>query len=357
MELINGLKAFAQVLLDTSEDIPGDTVAAVFQHLAENYAPGEASVADGSVTEAKLDETLLAKIAKADTALQPGEIELAAGSPTNAAKATKTLTISGVVKHGETVTLGGQVYRFAADAAQEVAEGEIAVDIESDTTKATNNLTVDTHPALGDTFIIEDNTYTIVPTSSANGQGDVARGADLAACQANIVAAINGTDGHNDPHPLVTCGAFADDVAAITALAGGTAGNSIDTTETFTAGTNAFSAAALATGADCLAPAAVTALVGAITDNDENVDAADGAGDTVVVTAKESGTAGNSIALAKSMANGAWAGAATALSGGAAGTVGVQWQTYVDATYLYVAIAANTVTGANWRRVALGSAY
>jgi hypothetical protein len=37
--------------------------------------------------------------------------------------------------------------------------------------------------------------------------------------------------------------------------------------------------------------------------------------------------------------------------------VGDQWQTYADSSYLYVAVAANTATGANWRRIGLGTAY
>jgi hypothetical protein len=57
------------------------------------------------------------------------------------------------------------------------------------------------------------------------------------------------------------------------------------------------------------------------------------------------------------MENGSFTGDADALTNGSDGTVGAQWQTYVDATYLYVCIAENTVTGTNWRRIALGSAY
>ncbi len=101
---------------------------------------------------------------------------------------------------------------------------------------------------------------------------------------------------------------------------------------------------------------AVTALVAAITDNaTEGVSAVDGDGDTVVVTADTKGTAGNAIATTTTCVDGSWA--EETLTGGVAGTVGEQWTLFVDASYLYVCVADNGVTGANWRRVALGSAY
>jgi hypothetical protein len=48
---------------------------------------------------------------------------------------------------------------------------------------------------------------------------------------------------------------------------------------------------------------------------------------------------------------------ATALTGGVNGTVAEKGAQMVDATYLYVCIADNTVAGKNWRRIALGSAF
>lgn len=104
------------------------------------------------------------------------------------------------------------------------------------------------------------------------------------------------------------------------------------------------------------APAAVTALVAAITASDTmGVGAADGAGDTVVLTADTKGTAANSIATTETCTNGSF-GAAT-LTGGVNGTLAEKGQMYLDASYLYVAIAANTVADQNWRRISVGSAY
>jgi len=104
------------------------------------------------------------------------------------------------------------------------------------------------------------------------------------------------------------------------------------------------------------ASAAVTALVTSITgDASAVVTAVDGAGDTVVVTAKTKGTVGNAYASTETCTNGSWG--TTTLAGGVDGTVGSQWEFKVDASYIYVCVATNTTTGTNWRRVALGSAY
>lgn len=73
------------------------------------------------------------------------------------------------------------------------------------------------------------------------------------------------------------------------------------------------------------------------------------------IAADTKGTAGDAITTTETLTNGAW-GAAT-LGGGVDGTVGAAGEISYDASYLYVAIAANTVADANWRRISLGSAY
>ena len=101
---------------------------------------------------------------------------------------------------------------------------------------------------------------------------------------------------------------------------------------------------------------AVTALVAAIVASDtQGVGAADGAGDTVVLTADTAGTAANAIATTETCANGSFG--AVTLEGGVDSTTGVKGQMFVDATYLYVNIATSTVSTGNWRRVTLGAAY
>lgn len=284
-----------------------------------------------------------------------------AGTPVNAVAASKKLGITGVVIDGEMVTVGEDVYEFCADAAQSLSDGTIAVDIEANATKAQGTLTVDTNPTAGNTMTIGTKEYTFVPVGTANADGEIDVEALVAGTQENIVVAINGTDEHNDPHPLVTAADFADDDCVITALVGGTAGNAIASTETFTAETNVFDAVVLGTttaGANCTNANAKTALIAAVTASDtQGVGAADGGGNDVTFTADVKGVAGNEIELAETLANGAWAGAATSLSGGVDGTVGSQWEMKIDATWFYVCVAANTIADANWRRVALGSVY
>lgn len=236
-----------------------------------------------------------------------------------AAAATGTLTISGVVVDTQTVTVGARVYEFDTHTTATITSGRVRVNIAASSTAAAGTLTLDTQPTAGDTMTIGVRTYAFVAAGTADEAGEISRGADLSAAKTAVVAAINGTDGVNAANAAVSAAAFAGDDCVLTARAGGVGGNSIVTTETFTAGTNVFDAGTLGTtvaGVDCLAPAAVTALVSAI-DGDASalVDAADGAGDTVVITADATGSAGNALATTETMTNGAFGGAT--LSGGA----------------------------------------
>jgi hypothetical protein len=200
--------------------------------------------------------------------------------------------------------------------------------------------------------------YTFVPDGTDTADGEVSIGTDLASAQAAIVAAINGTDQYNEAHPLVSAADFVGNDCAITALIGGTAGNSIVSTETFSAGTNIFSGANLSLGADVSASDAVQALVDSIESFDtQGVNSENGAGDTVVLTAVTAGEAGNLIELEETLANGSFANDDTTLTGGVNGTVGSEHKFMVDSSYLYVCVAENTVSGKNWRRISLGSAY
>lgn len=115
---------------------------------------------------------------------------------------------------------GLRVYQFGAEAV-----------------KAQGTLTVDTQPTAGDEFVIGSQTYTFVASGASNA-GEINIGADVAEAKVNIVAAINGTDGWNSAHPLVSAAAFAVDDCVITARVGGDDGDDIVFTETFTAGTN-----------------------------------------------------------------------------------------------------------------------
>lgn len=272
------------------------------------------------------------------------------GSPVNAVNAGKVLTISGVVKHAETVSInnparaGVDVYEFLADAVQKkTLETNIAVDITAYAEKASGTLTIDTQPTSGDTATIGGKIYTFVPDGTDTADGEISIGIDLASAQANIVAAINGTDGVNTAHPLVYASTFNTNVCTITALIGGTAGNAIGTTETFTAATNVFGAVTLETGTDCSAANAILALISAINTSDtQGVGAADGVGDTVEFTADVAGTSGNAIEIGETLTNGAFADNATKLSGGVDGTLGVKGESMIDALYIYIIASMTT---------------
>jgi hypothetical protein len=73
------------------------------------------------------------------------------------------------------------------------------------------------------------------------------------------------------------------------------------------------------------------------------------------LAARTAGVAGNAIALVSENAH--LVAASAVFTGGVDGTVGVANETCADATYLYHCTATNTISGANWRRVALGSVY
>jgi len=129
-------------------------------------------------------------------------------------------------------------------------------------------------------------------------------------------------------------------------------------TQTFTWKESRSQAGEVTQGAD--APAAVANAVTAINaDLAGVVLASDGEGDTVVVTAVTKGTSGNAIIFTEACDNITIDGEGT-LGGttpGVDGTVGSANEVLSDGSYLYLAIAANTVADNNWRRVALGSAY
>jgi len=351
-KLATDVKVGSLAAFDTTEkgSVQG-AVNEVVGELGDKYEKPELGIPKSDLVQAVQNS-----LALADSALQ--EITIQTKTPVNAVAASKALTISGVVIDGETVTIGADIYEFAADVAQSVGAGNIAADITAVSTAAQGVLTVSVQPTAGDTILLDAKTYTFVPDGTANGDGEISRGTNLATAKANIVAAIKGTDGHNDPHPSVDCDAeFTVNDLTITALVGGVAGNSIDSV--YTGDTNAFDAATLGAetaGVDCTAENGAIALVAASAGGAEAVTLTR---ETAVVTATADvkGAAGNSIALAEDMANGAWAAAADSLSGGVDGTVGEQWELAVDASYLYVAVAENTIADNNWRRISLGSAY
>jgi len=135
------------------------------------------------------------------------------------------------------------------------AQGTLTVDTNpTGGNSSQGTLTIDTLPIDGDTVTFGTTTYRFKDTPA---QAEDIQIGDLAATLASLVATLNGTGeagtdyfaGTTSPHPLVRAGDFASDDSIITAIATGTAGDSIATTETFDEGTNVFDAATLGTTA------------------------------------------------------------------------------------------------------------
>lgn len=114
--------------------------------------------------------------------------------------------------------------------------------------EAAVTLTIAAQPTVGDTMTIANKRYTFVANGTANENGEVNIGTDLATAKTAIIAAINGTDGYNTANVYVTAGTFTVNDLPLTAKVAGALANGYGTTETFTAGGNVFSAATLTGG-------------------------------------------------------------------------------------------------------------
>lgn len=310
--------------------------------LSENFVGGKKKQARGKTLQVRVVNTgtytnaTNATIAVADGTTSVATVtstkELIISEPVSAS-AGGTLTISGVVIDGQTVTIGTRVYQFRTGATA-LTSGNVAVDISARGTKAQGTLTIAEPVTAGDTIVVGDQTYVFV-TGSANAAGEIGIGADEAATKVNIPAAINGTDSINTANTKVTASAFSADVCTLTARYTGTQGNSIVTAELgqgLTHASNVFNAATLGTttaGVDPTAAHAGADLVTAITADASAVVTASGT-TSVVVVAKTAGTAANAYPTTTTMVNGAWG--AVTLTGGADAAPGVCYLDLTDAT-------------------------
>ena len=134
---------------------------------------------------------------------------------------------------------------------------------------AQGTLTIDVLPTAAETITVGSTVYTFVAAVDFNAAGEISLGAGLTTCQANIIAAINGTDSYNSANEYVSIADFATNDAILTSLVPGTAGNAIVTTETMAAVTNIFDAAVLGTttagAGDVVAGATLTITIGSET--------------------------------------------------------------------------------------------
>lgn len=112
---------------------------------------------------------------------------------------------------------------------------------------AVGTLTLAVQPTATDTMTIGTKLYTFVASGSADVNGEVSVGTDLATAKTALIAAINGTDGFNVANTLASAGTFSTNALPITARVKGLAGSAIVTTETFASGSNVFDATTLGT--------------------------------------------------------------------------------------------------------------
>ena len=134
--------------------------------------------------------------------------------------------------------------------------GNVSIDASATaTTQATGTLTFAANPTANDTCTIGGKVYTYKASVVAANQVKI--GLTASASLDNLIAAITGGNGEGDlygfdtvPHTEVTAAAGAGDTMVVTAIAVGTNGNGIATTETFTNAGNIFAAASLSGGVD-----------------------------------------------------------------------------------------------------------
>lgn len=278
--------------------------------------------------------------------------EKQAGAATGV-KATGTYTASSVA-NGNTVTIGSKTYTFKTTLSG---------------VRATGTLTSDaTAPSDGDTVTIGNKTYTFKTALSAGPTvaNEVLIGVSAAVSLDNLKSAINGTAGEGSTystgtvaHTQVRATTNTDTTQVIEALAIGTAGNSIATTEngthtsfgaaTLTGGAASVANEVLIGGSDAVALDNLKLAVNgtAVTEFAEEystgtvahtqVTATTNGATTQVFEAISAGDAGNNIATTEVSAGSF---AATTLTGGSDATD-------VDSSVVYSAIAAQESGEAN----------
>ena len=269
--------------------------------------------------------------------------------------ATGTLTghASTQVVNGATVVLGASTYTFRVFF-------------------ATGTLTLASIPLADQTIIIGNRTYTWVAIADTAAD-EVEIGASASASLDNLIAAINGAAGagttygsETTNHTQVSAAAGAGDTMTLTAIAAGTSGNDIATTETMI-GNGSFGAATLtgATGGTtegdvCISTTSNGDLLNLIRavnhSGTPNTDYKCAAANTlaraatavvtnaVLFTALTVGTAGNDVEASESSATLAWSGLSSAkLSGGtAAATMTIGSKAYAFHTFLATGTLTST---------------
>ncbi len=215
------------------------------------------------------------------------------GTPNIGTKARAYLEISGGVSDGDQVILDGTAYEFDTD--DSVEEGSVKLDISKGTkTQASAALTVESFPVDEDTLTVGDDVYEIDALGSGVEAGNIR--VDISAKYAKATATLEFTNVVSDGEIVEINGVNFE----------------IDTDGEITEGN-----VKVWVGANTSAGAAIIALAAAINLNaDCGVNVADGAGDTLVATAKEFGEYANEFTVSTTCANASWGAEVTVLSGG-----------------------------------------
>ena len=324
-----------------------------------------ANIDDLAVTSAKLANAL-------DFAGKTlANVTIESGTPVNAVASSKVLTIGTNPIEAATVAIGGVTYKFRAALGAGVA--------------ATGTLTMNTEqPHDGDTVILGQTTYTF-KTALTPTAGQVLIDDTTEHSMDNLIAAATGGAGAGTKYATgtvsqgaATASKASADTMLVTYNSVGFLGNQYDTAgtathatwghATLTGGVDAQAANDVKIGAD--AQASIDNLVLAITAGagigtnygtgtvtNPLATAVKASASTMTATNKIKGVIGDATAIAETLADGSWAGAATFLGGGIDGTVGAAREILVDTSYIYICTATNTIADANWRRVSIGTAY
>lgn len=259
-------------------------------------------------------------------------------------QATGTLTLLGVTKDGETITVGDTIFEIDTDGV--VATGNTAIDLSASAVAATGTLTLSGPVSNGETVTIGADVYEFTTdgiiaetsTIAVNVAGDLT--APVAVAALVIAADLAGTE-----NVTVTNGDL--DTVVVTHNTPGTIGNSVAVATDCATGDWGVGVVALAGGSDAAAPASVTAITAAIA-TIPGLSAADGANDTVVVTATAGGdldgSAGNLVVTETDCANGSFG--AARLAGGTDAT-GIEAATALAASITANSAIVDAVQGAD----------
>ena len=220
------------------------------------------------------------------------------------------------------------------------------VDITATADKAEGTLTLTAIATADDTMTVGASVYTFKLKPSV--AGEVGLGDNQLDLAVKIISAIEGTDGINTANATVSAAGGGAGVVVLTARTGGTGGNSIVSTETFTAAGNVFDATTLGTttaGVDTSNPECAAAVVATITalalPSSESLPfSAVVSTNDAVITSTIHGAEINGYALYDSFSNSTLAQSTAGVSG-TAGLVGAQRQ---DGSYLYTLNSSDAAT-------------